>query len=528
MRWGILLLILMLPFAAAQTVYTPSSIEASSDPQFIYVYVNDAVDLYAFDIDMNFTSTIIYNNYSDGGFLSSDGTNTITGEDMGLTEEHSSGIENIIVTRAGALFGLDGSGALFVLSINSSEAGDIIFDSIKFSDSQGNVVDITETSLDIWDTSNTRTVYQYEEIGFYATYEELGVTINGTCLIFGEEMNNTGDQYEFYMNATQTGTFFYNITCDNYFVASDTYTVVDIPCSDGEIRTCGETDVGLCSLGTQECIEGEWTECTGDVYPQTEVCDSQDNDCDGIADEGCDTGDGGGGGGGGGSSGSPVAGSNEEDEESGGSGDEDSSNEECVENWECSSFGECSGGEKLRECVDLNECGSVDSMPELSRTCDTCQDGIKNNGEEMVDCGGPCDPCTSEDKKRFKLTPKNNKLEIEFDNQGEAVRKGVFIRILMKQKDGQSIEEFLGPVTIPEDSIYTESISLPAFGLREDEEYEVYATLSEKGTEVETISSTMEFTNVSFTGFGIRFLIILSFVAAISAAGIMMINKYLR
>jgi hypothetical protein len=50
-------------------------------------------------------------------------------------------------------------------------------------------------------------------------------------------------------------------------------------------RTCG-TDVGICTEGTQTCVEngtGVWTACTG-IPPGTEVCNGVDDDCNGIVD----------------------------------------------------------------------------------------------------------------------------------------------------------------------------------------------------------------------------------------------------
>ncbi|MBM4319036.1 MAG: hypothetical protein FJ125_03535, partial [Deltaproteobacteria bacterium] len=52
-------------------------------------------------------------------------------------------------------------------------------------------------------------------------------------------------------------------------------------CINGDTRTCG-SNVGVCRQGTETCnINGAWSACTGGVQPSNEVCDGQDNDCDG-------------------------------------------------------------------------------------------------------------------------------------------------------------------------------------------------------------------------------------------------------
>jgi len=55
-------------------------------------------------------------------------------------------------------------------------------------------------------------------------------------------------------------------------------------CVHGEVRRCGEA-LGVCQQGRQECFVGTWNPCFGAVGPFNEICDSQDNDCDGDTDE---------------------------------------------------------------------------------------------------------------------------------------------------------------------------------------------------------------------------------------------------
>ncbi|NMC44460.1 MAG: hypothetical protein GYA46_11130 [candidate division Zixibacteria bacterium] len=60
-------------------------------------------------------------------------------------------------------------------------------------------------------------------------------------------------------------------------------------CTSGQTRPCYSgppvtEGVGLCHAGTQTCVDGAWGPCEGEVVPSVEVCDGQDNDCDGIDD----------------------------------------------------------------------------------------------------------------------------------------------------------------------------------------------------------------------------------------------------
>lgn len=62
---------------------------------------------------------------------------------------------------------------------------------------------------------------------------------------------------------------------------------------EGVTKPCG-TDVGTCDLGVLACKAGQWddeeTQCQGGIGPSPEVCDAarEDEDCDGMRNEGCD------------------------------------------------------------------------------------------------------------------------------------------------------------------------------------------------------------------------------------------------
>ena len=56
-------------------------------------------------------------------------------------------------------------------------------------------------------------------------------------------------------------------------------------CAAGTSRACG-TDEGRCVQGMQDCVGGAFGECIGGVEPVEELCNDEDDDCDGMVDEG--------------------------------------------------------------------------------------------------------------------------------------------------------------------------------------------------------------------------------------------------
>lgn len=57
-------------------------------------------------------------------------------------------------------------------------------------------------------------------------------------------------------------------------------------CVSGSTRSCG-TSEGECRSGLETCVGNAWSgRCDGALGPVTETCDENDNDCDGLTDEG--------------------------------------------------------------------------------------------------------------------------------------------------------------------------------------------------------------------------------------------------
>jgi hypothetical protein len=148
---------------------------------------------------------------------------------------------------------------------------------------------------------------------------------------------------------------------------------IDCSCVAGETRSCG-IDTGECQSGTHICSDaGRWGECLNGIGPRPEECNGVDDDCNGVPDDApypgcCQASD----------PPQPIPGSTNEGI--------------CVMGMKT-----CINGipEVTTEPVYPQDevCGNDlddDCDGETDETCRTCENGLKDPGEDGIDCGGEC------------------------------------------------------------------------------------------------------------------------------------------
>lgn len=133
-----------------------------------------------------------------------------------------------------------------------------------------------------------------------------------------------------------------------------------------------------CMFDTSPCSSGSTTTSSSSSSSRTykQCNDRKDNDLDGLIDYPNDPG-----------CSSPN--------------DDDETDEICREDWICDKWepDPCPRIEvQTRVCGDWNNCTTENLKPPTTRKCtynplETCDDGIQNQGEEGIDCGGPCPAC---------------------------------------------------------------------------------------------------------------------------------------
>lgn len=132
------LFLLFIPISTSVNLYTDINYFDKEGVYIVPIFVDDARDLYSILIDVKLSKNIKLMNYSDGGFLSRDGTYIFSGEDIDLTNYYDGYIENIFLSRSGKEFGLDGYGNIIYLTLSVEGPGSFYITNSRLFDSNGN------------------------------------------------------------------------------------------------------------------------------------------------------------------------------------------------------------------------------------------------------------------------------------------------------------------------------------------------------------------------------------------------------
>ncbi len=200
----------------------------------IPVKIRNVNNLYGFRFDLSYDnpSIITYNSISEGGFLSQDGAEIISSEELGLLNISSGNIENIIFTRKSTDTGVSGDGTLVNISFQKLNNGVIEFtlSNIELSDPDSVEINYELYYLTIWDDTDTVSREVGEDVTFYAGLtDEFDNPVQTNC-----EINLNGDlhslnyqnsRYEFSSTFTSSGVFPWSVTCDNFYTMQDTYII---------------------------------------------------------------------------------------------------------------------------------------------------------------------------------------------------------------------------------------------------------------------------------------------------------------
>jgi len=165
-------------------------------------------------------------------------------------------------------------------------------------------------------------------------------------------------------------------------------------CDATHLELCGETNCEGNGYWYDDVCNAE-EQCVPETCESLDACGSVDDECGGTLEcEACDASGGNGG--------------SEEDEAKDNVEiptttiiSTNSANENaCSADWQCGDWQECIEGTQVRVCTDMNECGSEEGIPATSQVCvievlETCEDGLQNQDETGVDCGGStCNQCS--------------------------------------------------------------------------------------------------------------------------------------
>lgn len=113
-------------------------------------------------------------------------------------------------------------------------------------------------------------------------------------------------------------------------------------------------------------------------------------------------------------------------------------------------FEECEARCGYKECLENAEKDCLD-LADPDKDDGTCYDGIFNQGEQEVDCGGPCPPCASRDKETGLTKTEQRQARLDYSNDWLECNKAATVLETWKTGAGSIGSEETGDIFAPRD-----------------------------------------------------------------------------
>ncbi len=233
----ILFLIILISSVHAQTVVYSEKFYFDTTQEgneiSIPIKIHDVDNLYGFQLDLIYEeSRLSYLNVTEGGFLSSDGSDVLDPRDLGIINTTSGEVHNIVFTRKTVETGVSGEGTLVNVIFTKLSNGITILSVslLKLSDPNSTILDSDIYYLRIWDDTDTLSKEVGEEVTFYASLvNKSNDFVNQNCIITLDgndySMSIQGSQYQYTTSFNLDGEYAWSVTCGGFYMIQDSYNI---------------------------------------------------------------------------------------------------------------------------------------------------------------------------------------------------------------------------------------------------------------------------------------------------------------
>ncbi|MFH0874898.1 MAG: hypothetical protein V1859_03100, partial [archaeon] len=159
----------------------------------------------------------------------------------------------------------------------------------------------------------------------------------------------------------------------------------------------------------------------------------------------------------------------------------------CIENWVCEFWSDCIEKMQTRKCNDVNNCGTTIMFPVTLRECSVATEENVNSVDNTISNTKSKTGIATNENSILKIIIDDKKISqskigVVYNNLKNNKKNNVMFKININDISGKVVnEEIFGPVSIKENSIYTNEFNLPLYMLKENSMYKIDAQIIDKG-----------------------------------------------